>query len=68
MAKATRREPLDPGGDRTPEDPLAGIRCRRCGCAHSRVVYAKPGPLNRRLRRRECRNCGARFTTYEETA
>jgi len=46
-------------------DPEVGIRCRRCGCRHLRVLYTRPTIKGRLLRRRECRNCGYRMTTYE---
>lgn len=39
--------------------------CRKCGCAHSIVLRTYPGPSGRTVRRRECRNCGHRFTTFE---
>ena len=54
-----------------PEDDPAehpeprGIECRRCGCRHFFVRYTRPTIMGRILRRRECRNCGARVTTYE---
>lgn len=40
--------------------------CRRCGCAHLRVVYTRRGAGRKRIRRRECRHCGACVTTWEE--
>ena len=42
----------------------SGLRCRTCGCRHFRVVYtrARAGVI---VRRRECRYCGRRITTYE---
>ena len=43
-----------------------GLRCRACGCRHFRVVYTRPTWGNRIMRRRECRNCGKRLTTWEE--
>jgi len=43
-----------------------GLRCRACGCRHFRVVYTRPTWGNRIMRRRECRNCGKRMTTWEE--
>jgi len=45
-----------------------GLECPRCGCGHFRVLYTRRawgGPI---LRRRECRHCGRRMTTYEREA
>lgn len=42
-----------------------GIPCRNCGCEHHHVVYVRK-LMKRIVRRRECRNCGERFTTSEE--
>ena len=42
-----------------------GLCCRRCGCRHFYVIYTKRTTRNRILRRRECRHCGQRITTYE---
>jgi len=54
----------------TPNDngkPLLkrGLVCRDCGCAHFRVLYTRRTWGGRLLRRRECRYCGRRVTTYE---
>ena len=48
-----------------PEEKQIGLVCRYCGCRHFYVVYTRqrPGKL---MRRRQCRNCGARFTTWEK--
>lgn len=35
------------------------------GCAHFRVLYTRRAWGGRLLRRRECRHCGRRVTTYE---
>lgn len=43
-----------------------GLRCRHCGCAHLRVIYTRRGQGERIVRRRECRNCGKRLTTWEQ--
>jgi len=45
-----------------------GIVCRKCGCPHHRVVYLKRLAGGVLLRRRECRNCGRRFSTREQAA
>lgn len=42
-----------------------GLRCRQCGCADLRVVYTRRGINGIVKRRRECRNCGERMTTWE---
>jgi len=43
-----------------------GLRCRACGCRHFRVIYTRKTWGNRIMRRRECRNCGKRMTTWEK--
>lgn len=45
--------------------PKRGLECPRCGCAHFRVLYTRRAVGGRLLRRRVCRHCGRRFTTYE---
>ena len=45
-----------------------GLECPRCGCAHFRVLYTRRALGGRLLRRRECRHCGRRITTYEHSA
>ncbi len=45
-----------------------GLACRQCGCRHLIVIYTRPASGGRLVRRRECRNCGKRFTTYEKPA
>jgi len=42
-----------------------GLCCRYCGCRHFRVVYTRPTWRGRIMRRRECRHCGKRMTTWE---
>jgi len=49
--------------DRTEE--RRGLECPRCGCGHFRVLYTRRAWGNRLLRRRQCRYCGRRMTTYE---
>ncbi len=42
------------------------MRCPTCGTDDDRVVDSRPGPDGLAIRRRrECRSCGARFTTFE---
>ena len=47
--------------------PKRGLECPDCGCAHFRVLYTRPAWGGRLLRRRMCRHCGRRVTTYEQT-
>jgi len=44
-----------------------GLVCRQCGCCHFRVIYTRPAWGSCILRRRECRHCGKRVTTWEKT-
>ena len=44
-----------------------GIACPACGCRHFRVLYTRRALGARLLRRRECRHCGRRVTTYEQS-
>lgn len=53
-----------PGEDRKPASKR-GLACRDCGCAHFRVLYTRRALGGRLLRRRVCRHCGRRVTTYE---
>lgn len=43
-----------------------GIECPECGCRHFSVLRTRPASKNRLMRRRECRHCGRRITTYEK--
>ncbi|HOF18979.1 MAG TPA: hypothetical protein PK082_08710 [Phycisphaerae bacterium] len=45
-----------------------GIACPKCGCRHFHVVYTRATTQGRVMRRRECRHCGRRITTYERAA
>lgn len=40
------------------------MRCPECGCEESKVIDSRPTE-NKVRRRRECIQCGTRFTTYE---
>ena len=43
-----------------------GMRCPWCGHEQDRVVDSRPAERNEAIRRRrECRSCGRRFTTFE---
>ena len=48
--------------------PKRGLECPTCGCGHFRVLYTRRALGGRLLRRRECRYCGRRMTTYESSA
>lgn len=43
-----------------------GLRCRLCGCQDFRVVYTRAAWGGKVVRRRECRHCGHRVTTWEK--
>lgn len=45
-----------------------GLECPRCGCGHFEVVYTRQVAKGRVMRRRECRHCGRRLTTFEQIA
>ena len=42
-----------------------GLRCRYCGCGHFQVIYTRRAFGGKLVRRRECRHCGRRLTTWE---
>lgn len=42
------------------------MKCPFCGCEDSKVIDSRPTDEGERIRRRrECTDCGKRFTTYE---
>ena len=41
------------------------MKCMYCGCDESKVIESRETNSNSIRRRRECLNCGKRFTTYE---
>jgi transcriptional regulator NrdR family protein len=45
-----------------------GLECPKCGCRHLQVIYTRSVTLGKIRRRRECRHCGRRITTYEQLA
>ena len=49
-------------------NPVRGLECRKGGCRHLRVLYTRRAFGGKLIRRRECRNCGMRFSTWEEEA
>ena len=43
------------------------MRCQYCNCMDSKVIDSRPAEEGSSIRRRrECMNCGRRFTTYEK--
>ena len=43
------------------------MKCQFCGCVDSKVIDSRPTDDGNSIRRRrECINCGRRFTTYEK--
>ena len=43
------------------------MRCQYCSCTESKVIDSRPTEESSSIRRRrECINCGRRFTTYEK--
>lgn len=49
-------------------DDGRGIACKVCGCRHHRTLETAHTAKGSIRRRRECRHCGLRFTTYEEVS
>lgn len=45
---------------------MAGIICVGCGGTNLRVVDSRANANNCVVRRRQCKDCGAKFTTAEE--
>ena len=56
---------MKPAADNRESAPKRGLECPGCGCTHFRVLYTRRALGGRLLRRRECRHCGRRVTTYE---
>ena len=43
------------------------MKCQYCNCTESKVIDSRPTEESSSIRRRrECMNCGRRFTTYEK--
>jgi transcriptional regulator NrdR family protein len=49
--------------DTTPKRSV-GLRCPKCGHTRLRVIYTR-AVAGRVVRRRTCRRCGGRITTWE---
>lgn len=46
---------------------MTTMRCQYCNCTESKVIDSRPTEEGNSIRRRrECMNCGRRFTTYEK--
>lgn len=56
--------PLPPPAKPAP-DPPRGLVCAVCGCQDFWVVYTRAWNKGRIMRRRECRHCQTRKTTFE---
>jgi transcriptional regulator NrdR family protein len=52
-----RRRPQQP--------PHIGLRCWKCGGDSFRVIYTRAAPGGKIIRRRACRKCDTRITTWE---
>ena len=42
-----------------------GMKCPKCGCWKMRTIDTRITPENYTRRRKVCRDCGERLTTYE---
>ena len=58
---------MDKADKRSEQNESRGIACPGCSCRHFRVLYTRRALGGRLLRRRECRHCGRRMTTYEQS-
>jgi DNA-directed RNA polymerase subunit RPC12/RpoP len=65
-ARTRRRESLMAEKRPDAKGDERGIRCRYCGWRHTRAVYTRPHWGGRIMRRRQCRHCGKRVTTWEK--
>ena len=52
-------------GGPPPHDATRGLMCGACGHPRLKVVYTRRAPGGRIVRRRECKRCGQRITTWE---
>jgi len=57
---------------RWPDDYMSnddhGVRCPKCNCPRTKVVYTRHSVGERNHRRRECGHCGHEFSTFERVA
>ena len=56
---------MDTNAGRSTQVEQVGLVCRVCGCRQFYVMYTRARRGGRIMRRRECRNCGKRVTTWE---
>ena len=49
------------------QEETRGLQCPRRECGHFHVVYTRLAAGGRTMRRRRCRHCGRRITTYEQS-
>ena len=49
-----------------PNHVQRGLVCPQCGCRYLWVAYTRPHRGGGLFRRRECRHCGRRITTWEK--
>ena len=49
----------------TPKLDDRGIECPHCGCRRFCVIYTRRAWGRKLVRRRECRHCDKRVTTWE---
>lgn len=65
----TQRKTWDPARQgvaaTSPAQDKRGLECRYRGYKHFRVIYTRPKWGGRIMRRRECRHCGKRVTTWQ---
>ena len=59
-AKPPPPEPEPPGAEE-----VKGIECLTCGCRHFETLEVRATVGGKLRRRRQCRYCGRRVTTYE---
>ena len=52
--------------ERKPTQDQRGLRCGRCGSDRFRVIYTRAALGAKLVRRRECRGCLQRVTTWEQ--
>jgi len=65
-SETTEKPENPPAAVPTLQGGKRGLECPRCGCRHFHVLYTRAAMGGRILRRRECRHCGRRLTTYEK--
>lgn len=49
----------------TSPNEQVGITCPACGCRHFHVIYTRRAWGGLVVRRRQCRHCSRRITTWE---